>query len=277
MLISCNLYMGIVHQGLQIRSKTAARRKKVRMMNSSSLKGRETRSVLKLKEGIDDGSVDVEDCSKFIHYASEKDWRSEDLIESIRDLFVTGGWSKAALRDEDNYSKNDAKVSRGQTDGSGYVDKLKEEIELRKQVNMAELNELDDITRIDIEGYRAGTYLRLEVSSVPFETVENFDPTHPILVGGLALGEENVGYMQVRLKRHRWHKEVLKTRDPIIVSMGWRRYQTIPIYAIEDCSGRYRMLKYTPEHMHCVAMFWGPLAPPHTGVVAVQKLSNNQV
>lgn len=75
---------------------------------------------------------------------------------------------------------------------------LKDEIELRKQQNLAELNELDDATRIEIEGFRTGMYLRLEVHDVPFEMVEYFDPCHPVLVGGLALGEENVGYMQVR-------------------------------------------------------------------------------
>ncbi|XP_068471724.1 uncharacterized protein [Phaseolus vulgaris] len=178
--------------------------------------------------------------------------------------------------EEDTGNESEHKFQRGQANESSYFDKLKEEIELQKQRNIAELNDLDEDTRLEIEGFRTGTYLRLEVDDVPCEMVEHFDPYHPILVGGVGIGEENVGYMQTRLKRHRWHKKVLKTRDPIIVSVGWRRYQTTPVYAIEDSNGRHRMLKYTPEHMHCLAMFWGPLAPPNTGVVAVQNLSNNQ-
>ncbi|KAL6533954.1 Glycoside hydrolase 2 (Mannanase, beta-galactosidase) [Orobanche hederae] len=243
-------------------------------------------------DGDDDGAVfgEFEDLETGQRYESHQDdvddsRKTDDLAAEERRL------KKLALRakfdsqypfdlasessDEDADDNNGKMTSRGQTNEGGFFDKLKEEIDLRRQVNIAELNELDEVTRVEIEGYRTGTYLRIEVRDVPFEMVENFDPCHPILLGGLALGEENVGYMQVRMKRHRWHKKVLKTRDPIIVSIGWRRYQTVPIYAIEDRNGRHRMLKYTPEHMHCLAMFWGPLAP-HTGVIAVQNLSNNQ-
>ncbi|GAY53291.1 hypothetical protein CUMW_148170 [Citrus unshiu] len=305
----------------------------------------------KLREGMDSGNVNTDDCSKFKSYEDLKYWKGEEVYESIRDRFVTGDWSKAARRnqvskanfedddrddavygdfedletgekheghrvdnsgsdanehedesaveerrlkklalrakfdaqyngsespEEDMDEKDGGKFHRGQPNEVGLIDKMKEEIELRKQMNVAELNDLDEITRLEIEGFRTGTYLRLEIHGVPFEMVEYFDPCHPVLVGGISLGEENVGYMQARLKRHRWHKKVLKTRDPIIVSIGWRRFQTTPVYSIEDRNGRYRMLKYTPEHMHCLATFWGPLAPPQTGVVAVQNLSNKQ-
>ena len=49
------------------------------------------------------------------------------------------------------------------------------------------------------------------------------------------------------------------------VAAGWRRFQSIPVYALEDPNGRQRMLKYTPEHMHCLAVVWGASAPPNTG------------
>lgn len=52
----------------------------------------------KLREGLDDGNLNVEDCSKFTSYTNLKDWKEEKLIENIRDRFVTGDWTKAAQR-----------------------------------------------------------------------------------------------------------------------------------------------------------------------------------
>jgi 40S ribosome biogenesis protein Tsr1 and BMS1 C-terminal len=49
--------------------------------------------------------------------------------------------------------------------------------------------------------------------------------------------------------------------------------QACPVFSQEDNNQRHRMLKYSPEHMHCRATIYGPLAPPQTGVVAVQSLS----
>lgn len=36
-----------------------------------------------------------------------------------------------------------------------------------------------------------------------------------------------------------------------------------------------RMLKYTPEHMHCLANIYGATAPPNTGILAIQSTSAN--
>jgi len=47
--------------------------------------------------------------------------------------------------------------------------------------------------------------------------------------------------------------------------------QSIPIFTTVDQNERERYLKYTPEHMHCTATFWGPLVPPNTGILAYQK------
>ncbi|XP_054839546.1 ribosome biogenesis protein BMS1 homolog [Eublepharis macularius] len=154
-----------------------------------------------------------------------------------------------------------------------YFDDLKGEMLKQARLNQAEFEDQDDETRVQYEGFRPGMYVRIEIENAPCELVLNFDPHYPVVLGGLGNTEGNVGYVQMRLKKHRWYKKILKTRDPLILSLGWRRFQTIPMYYIEDHNGRHRLLKYTPQHMHCGASFWGPITPQGTGCLAVQSVS----
>ncbi|PWN39871.1 DUF663-domain-containing protein [Ceraceosorus guamensis] len=154
-----------------------------------------------------------------------------------------------------------------------WYDEQKAELTRQAEANRAEFAQEDAATRDRIQGYKPGAYVRIELKDVPFELVRHFDARRPLLVGGLLSSEEALGFTQVRIKRHRWHARILKTNDPLIFSIGWRRFQSTPIYSLDDGT-RNRMLKYTPEHMHCLATFWGPCSRPNTGFAAFNTLSS---
>ncbi|CAM0136481.1 unnamed protein product [Umbelopsis sp. WA50703] len=153
-----------------------------------------------------------------------------------------------------------------------FYETKKEEINQQLMLNRAEFEDDDPQTRAMVEGFRPGSYVRILIKNMPCEFVDNFDARYPVLLGGLLTSEEQFGFVQVRIKRHRWHRKILKTNDPLIFSMGWRRFQSIPIYSLNDGT-RNRMLKYTPEHMHCLATFFGPIHTPNTGFCAVQSVA----
>lgn len=142
-------------------------------------------------------------------------------------------------------------------------------------INKAELSKLDKDARAKVEGYAAGSYVKLTFDSLPMEFIENFDPTFPIIVGGLLSTEERFGFMNGRIRRHRWHKKILKSNDPLILSLGWRRFQTLPIYTTSDSRTRNRMLKYTPEHAYCFTTFYGPLVAPNTTFCGIQVVDKD--
>ena len=55
-----------------------------------------------------------------------------------------------------------------------------------------------------------------------FSAPLDFDPGVPLLVGGVLPAEEGTAHLQLRLKRHRWFPKTLKTRDPLVFSIGAR-------------------------------------------------------
>lgn len=189
---------------------------------------------------------------------------------------------KLRFEEEDREGFNNDKANARREGGNDeefgeddWYDAQKALIQKQLDINKAEFENLDERQRVLVEGFKAGKYAKLVIEGVPAEFVKQFDAKMPIIVGGLSATEDRFGFVQVRIKRHRWHKKILKTGDPLIFSMGWRRFQTLPIYSISDSRVRNRMLKYTPEHMHCFGTFYGPLIAPNTGFVCFQSFSSS--
>mmetsp|Transcript_9528 Transcript_9528/g.17318 ORF Transcript_9528/g.17318 Transcript_9528/m.17318 type:complete len:1164 (+) Transcript_9528:3-3494(+) len=156
-----------------------------------------------------------------------------------------------------------------------YMESLQREKEARLRRNEDEFGEEGERARLAHEGFRQGLYCRIRIDYIPANFMSSFDPHMPLVLGGLTPQETNHGLIRCRFKKHRWHKRILKCNDPLVFSMGWRRFQSVPVFSTEDENGRHRYLKYTPEHMHCHATFYGPQVPPNTGILAIQKMSES--
>ncbi|KZT64267.1 DUF663-domain-containing protein [Daedalea quercina L-15889] len=232
-----------------------------------------------------------------------KAWEDEELLDSLRGLFISGSADEVEEADGSEAEQTEGADDEGDLEAArdtalakkkealkrkfdeqyddpesvktDFYEEQKGQLTRQLELNRAEFEGIDSGARALVEGYRPGTYVRIELENVPCELVENFDPSYPIIVGGLLASEERFGYLQVRIKRHRWYTKTLKTNDPLIFSLGWRRFQTVPIYSLDDHSIRMRMLKYTPEHMHCYATFYGPVSLPNTGFCAFNSLSGD--
>jgi len=87
------------------------------------------------------------------------------------------------------------------TGGKSHYEELKREVDEQAQINRSEFEGLDDSQRVEYEGYRPGMYVRVEIKSVPCELVTNFDPSYPLILGGLKAGEDQIGYVQVSVTK----------------------------------------------------------------------------
>ncbi|XP_026473047.1 ribosome biogenesis protein BMS1 homolog isoform X1 [Ctenocephalides felis] len=213
-----------------------------------------------------DDSVENEDMDDEVH----KPNRIEETNMTKAEILAKKLKLKAKFDSE--YDNPDTEKITGD---HSYYESLKEEALRQSELNKSEFATLDEDMRLQIEGFRAGLYVRLGFQNVPCEFVENFDPTYPVLIGGLNMAEENVGYVSCKVKKHRWFKATLKTADPLIVSLGWRRFQTMPIYSKIEDNMRYRYLKYTPNYITCNMHFWGPITPLNTGFCALKSYTSD--
>ncbi|KAJ7857641.1 GTP binding protein [Mycena olivaceomarginata] len=237
------------------------------------------------------------DSSKIVWKEEDlKKWEDEEILDSIRGLFITdpvaadgvegegyedeegegddfedleGGdeaqpstsapptieSSRAAAlakKKEELKRKFDEQYDDPEASKVDFYTEKKDEISRQLQLNVEEFKDVSAETRALVEGYRPGTYVRIELVSVPCELIEHFDPRVPHRRGRAA---PRRGALRLRAGAHQ--------APPV----------SVPLYSLDDHSIRMRMLKYTPEHMHCYATFYGPVALPNTGFCAFNSLA----
>lgn len=206
----------------------------------------DAQEILKLDDmEISDDEIygDFEDLETGEKHVSEKNSdkkRKRDTEEQEQEEKL----DKEALREKKRKLKEkfDSEYDNGEK--STYYDDLKTSAEKQAQLNKSVFENMPDDIRVQIEGYRAGMYVRIEFENVPCEFITNFDPSYPLIIGALNMGEENIGYVNVKIKKHRWYKKILKTNDPLIISLGWRRFQTIPLFSKLEDDMKHRYVKF---------------------------------
>eukprot|EP00667_Euglena_gracilis_P001103 EG_transcript_1102 len=206
-------------------------------------------------------------------------WKEKQKLKSpAEEELVAPAEEKAEEEDEDmaEYRKKKVQAKKAfdqNYDSMNNLQQMRHDIQEQNTKMKEVLDQLPAIEeRVKVFGFYEGLYLRLVLEKMPAEFLKEFDPRRPVVIGGLQPHEEKLGMVYMRIKKHRWYPKILKCNDPLVMSIGWRRFQTMPLYAIEDQNGRHRYLKYTPLHMHCIAVFWGPIFPPNTGVICFQNI-----
>lgn len=230
------------------------------------------------EDNDEDNDEDGDDFADFEAEEVKADVPEDDENMSVEQKRELNASKKAKLKmqfEEEEDREFGADDPEGDTAADTWYEFQKNKMAKQLEINKAELEEMDPETRIKIEGYRAGSYVKIVFEKLPCEFVDNLQPEYPIVLGGLLATESRFGIMNVRIRRHRWHKKILKSQDPLILSLGWRRFQTIPIYTTTDSRTRNRMLKYTPEHAYCFASFYGPLVAPNTTFVGFNIVDQN--
>jgi len=234
----------------------------------------------KTAEKGDDDEVygDFEDLEKGIKYPAAESANKDETTDKAKEAEQPAEDETARQkRKEELKAKFNSEYDKEDEDeGITMYDDIKQQMDSQRIRNKEEFADMHPEERAELEGVVPGKYVRLIFQGMPCEFVKHFDPHFPLIAGALLQHEDTLTFLQCRIKKHRWYSRLLRNNDPLIVSLGWRRFQTRPLLCLKDTTGRVRMLKYSPDHLHCMCTFYAPTTPPNTAFCAFQSLSNNQ-
>jgi ribosome biogenesis protein BMS1 len=190
----------------------------------------------------------------------------EELKESVRTKF-----KRKAENEEDLIEKFNEEYKENVVKEGDIFKLMKDQIKDQDEKNMEELKRISGNKGQGMA--TPGDYVSIKVR-LDEKFHKNHDPRKLLIVGGLLASEAGLTIMQGRIKKHKWFSKTMKSNDPLIISLGWRRFQTIPVFTMKDPT-RNRFIKYTPDGIYCNISFYGPVTPPGSGFAVFREIRSD--
>ncbi|KAF9762612.1 Ribosome biogenesis protein bms1 [Nosema granulosis] len=171
-------------------------------------------------------------------------------FESLKEI-VRRKFRKKAENEEEWVEKFNKKYKEEKKGEENFITKERNEIYENKIKNKE--SRLADIVF-------PGDYVKVKLNE---KICENVNFSKIIILGVLNVSETTETVLQGKVKKNKWHKKLLKTNEAYIFSLGWRRFQSIPVFSSKTPENN-RMLKYSFQHGFCAINFFGSVVPPGT-------------
>ena len=224
---------------------------------------------------IYESTEDEEDIPDTYKYINEPEFDLNFLIKNVKCRFMAGSSLIENEEESDEDSENDKKKMKGVKTKDEEEQEEEKQPETVEKIKQEEINYIQEFCKEEYGIFEKGTYVRIDIKKIKKKFVDYFRVDIPMIICTTNIQENSFGYLKIKFTKHINHPKILKTNDPIILSIGWRKFQTTPVYCMEDKNHKLRMIKYTPKFGSCYAVTWGPMMPINVSIVAIQNYSND--
>ncbi|CEG62997.1 hypothetical protein RMATCC62417_00215 [Rhizopus microsporus] len=124
---------------------------------------------------------------------------------------------------------------------------------------------------------KPGSRITIWIHNVPVEAFQSYDRARPFIVFGLLQYEHKMSLLNIQIQRDNAYEEPVKSKDPMVMHMGFRRYNVRPIYSQNTNKGSnnvHKFERFLQLGRSYVATVYGPIAFGKTPVMFYKETEN---
>jgi len=213
--------------------------------------------------GIEAGNTDENSCTLGGDAGNSDDYGNGSGIDSD-DVEMKGLKSRVARKFKSDMKSEKDLVSK-------FHEEYQEKGERGAGLNTLQKKKIEEANRKEIidkttEGILPGTYCKIWLKPLAQESRPvQLTPDKLLVLGGYASNEMKQVFLKGKIAKNKWQTMDLKTNSPFFISMGWCRFQTVPVFGRENRLVKY--LRTTNVSKAHEMLFYGPSVPSGTSFV----------